>query len=187
VEVRSSARRHGVKDDDMLRAFRNALRVIELEYNGGIQLLVIGPARRTARTGSRERLAAAHHSRDAATTELLRVPEVMEMPRQDPKADELERWLNAIEPNPADARDATHMRRIIAAAAALQDAEEELRSAVAAARDAGDTWDMIGVALGVTRQAVFQRFGQKEPNARKRSSRKVAARKVVRKSVRLGR
>jgi hypothetical protein len=41
VEVRSSARRHGVKDDDMLHAFR----VIELEYTGHIQLLVIGPAR----------------------------------------------------------------------------------------------------------------------------------------------
>jgi hypothetical protein len=111
----------------------------------------------------------------------------MEMTRQDPNPEELERWLNAIEPNPADARDATHMRRIIAAAAALQDAEEELHSAVAAARDAGDTWDMIGVALGVTRQAAYQRFGQKEPNARKRPSRKVAARKAVRKSVRLGR
>jgi hypothetical protein len=45
VEVRNSARRHGVKDDDMLHAFRNALRVIELEYNGHVQLLVIGPAR----------------------------------------------------------------------------------------------------------------------------------------------
>jgi hypothetical protein len=41
VEVRSSARRHGVKDDDMLHAFC----VIELEYNGHIQLLVIGTAR----------------------------------------------------------------------------------------------------------------------------------------------
>jgi hypothetical protein len=111
----------------------------------------------------------------------------MEMTRQDAKPDELERWLNAIEPNPADARDATYMRRIIAAAAALQDAVEELHSAVAAARDAGDTWDMIGVALGVTRQAAFQRFGKKEPNARKRSSRKVADRKGVRKSVRRGR
>jgi hypothetical protein len=111
----------------------------------------------------------------------------MEMTRQDPNPEELERWLNAIEPNPADARDATHMRRIVAAATALQDAEEELHSAVAAARDAGDTWDMIGVALGVTRQAAYQRFGQKEPSVRKRPSRKVAARKVVRKSVRMGR
>jgi hypothetical protein len=111
----------------------------------------------------------------------------MEMTGRDPNPAELERWLDAIEPNPADARDATHMRRIIAAAAALQDAEEELRSAVAAARDAGDTWDMIGVALGVTRQAAFQRFGQKDPGVRKRASRKAAARKAVRKSVRLGR
>lgn len=106
------------------------------------------------------------------------------MTRRDPNPDELERWLDAIEPNSADARDAIHMRRIIAAAAALQDAEDELHSAVAAARDAGDTWDMIGVALGVTRQAAFQRFGQKQPSVRKRPSRKVPARKVVRKSIR---
>jgi hypothetical protein len=109
------------------------------------------------------------------------------MTRRDPKPDDLEQWLNTIEPNPADARDASHLRRIIAAAAALQDAQEELHSAVSAARDAGDTWDTIGVALGVTRQAAFQRFGPKEPSARKRSSRKAAARKAVRKSVRTGR
>lgn len=43
--MRSSARRHGVKDDDMLHAFRNALRVVELGYNSDIELLVVGPAR----------------------------------------------------------------------------------------------------------------------------------------------
>jgi hypothetical protein len=111
----------------------------------------------------------------------------MKMTRRGPNPAELERWLDAIEPNPADARDATHMRRIIAAATALQDAEEELHSAVAAARDAGDTWDMIGVALGVTRQAAFQRFGHKEPSAQKRPARKGLARKAARKSVRVGR
>ena len=106
------------------------------------------------------------------------------MTRQDPNPDELERWLNAIEPNPADARDATHMRRIIAAADSLRDAEDRLHSEVAAARDAGDTWDVIGIALGVTRQAAFQRFGQKESGVRKRPRRKVVARKVaVRESV----
>jgi hypothetical protein len=44
VEVRSCVRRHGVNDDDMLHAFHNVLRVIEMEYDGDIQLLVIGPA-----------------------------------------------------------------------------------------------------------------------------------------------
>ncbi|MCV7068292.1 hypothetical protein H7H51_25870 [Mycolicibacterium farcinogenes] len=32
-------------DTDMLHAFENALRYIEQEYNGELQLLVIGPSR----------------------------------------------------------------------------------------------------------------------------------------------
>jgi hypothetical protein len=73
---------------------------------------------------------------------------------------DLEDWLDSIEPDPADARDAAHIRRIIAAAEALKGAEAELRGAVAAARAAGDTWDAIGVALGISRQAAYQRFGK---------------------------
>jgi hypothetical protein len=70
-------------------------------------------------------------------------------------------WLDSIEPNPADARDASHIRRIIAAAEACNSAETELQAAVAAARNAGDTWDAIGVALGTSRQAAYQRFGKR--------------------------
>jgi hypothetical protein len=69
-------------------------------------------------------------------------------------------WLDSIEPDPADARDASRIRRIIAAAEARNTAEKELRAAVAAARAAGDTWDAIGVALGTSRQAAYQRFGK---------------------------
>ncbi|CAM3108469.1 hypothetical protein BST27_18590 [Mycobacterium intermedium] len=75
----------------------------------------------------------------------------------------VEDWLDSIEPNPADARDATHIRRIIAANDALRAAQAELQAAVAAARAAGDTWDAIGAALGVSRQAAYQRFGRREP------------------------
>jgi hypothetical protein len=70
-------------------------------------------------------------------------------------------WLDGVQRNPADARDAAHLRRIIAAAEALKGAEEELRAAVDAARAAGDTWAVIGLALGISRQAAYQRFGQK--------------------------
>ena len=45
MEIRASARRHGTEDDDMLHAWRNQLRYVELEYNGELQLLVIGPSR----------------------------------------------------------------------------------------------------------------------------------------------
>jgi hypothetical protein len=45
MEIRASARRHGIADDDMLHAWRNQLRYVQLEYNGELQLLVIGPSR----------------------------------------------------------------------------------------------------------------------------------------------
>lgn len=80
--------------------------------------------------------------------------------RTDPKAGGIDAWLDSVEPDQADARDASHIRRIIAANEALDGAARELAAAVAAARSAGDTWDAIGVALGVTRQAAYQRFGR---------------------------
>src|SRR5205807_2580842 len=72
----------------------------------------------------------------------------------------IEDWLDAVEPDPADARDASHIRRIIAAAESLGAAQSELHAAVAAARAAGDTWDVIGAALGTSRQNAYQRFGE---------------------------
>jgi hypothetical protein len=68
--------------------------------------------------------------------------------------------LAHLDPATAAARDATHFRRIIAARKGIDDAEAELRAAVAAAREAGDSWTVIGVALDTTRQAAFQRFGR---------------------------
>ncbi len=59
-------------------------------------------------------------------------------------------------------RDATHFRRIVAARKELGNAERELRDAVAAARAAGDSWTIIGAAMGTTKQAAFQRFSKDE-------------------------
>lgn len=66
--------------------------------------------------------------------------------------DNLEAWLNSIEVNPADARDATNLRRIIAA-------REALDQAIIAARAAGDSWAMIAAALGISADAAQQRYG----------------------------
>lgn len=57
------------------------------------------------------------------------------------------------------ARDAAHFRRILAARQSLASAEQELHDAVRSARDAGDSWTIIGAALDTTRQAEQQRFG----------------------------
>lgn len=73
---------------------------------------------------------------------------------------DVEEWLDKLDVDPSEARDATNMRRIAACAHALTDAETRLIDAVTAARADGDTWAVIGTALGVSRQAAYQRFGK---------------------------
>lgn len=45
VELWPSAHKHGIERDDILHAWRNQIRYIELDYDGELQLLVIGPSR----------------------------------------------------------------------------------------------------------------------------------------------
>ena len=45
MEIRPSARKHGIVDADMEHAWRNATRLIEYEYEGDERLLAIGPDR----------------------------------------------------------------------------------------------------------------------------------------------
>jgi uncharacterized DUF497 family protein len=45
VEIRQSARRHGIEDADIQHAWANAMRLIEYDYEGEDRLLVIGPDR----------------------------------------------------------------------------------------------------------------------------------------------
>lgn len=70
----------------------------------------------------------------------------------------VDRWLDTLDPSQTEARDARHFREIIAARARLSEAEEALRDAVRAAHEAGDSWTVIGAALGVSRQAAWERF-----------------------------
>jgi hypothetical protein len=70
--------------------------------------------------------------------------------------------LDSLDPSITSARDGSHFRAIIAARKAVDQANDGLRAAVRAAREAGDTWTTIGLALDTTRQAAFQRFGHTE-------------------------
>ena len=45
MEIRQSARRHGIEDADIQHAWANAMRLIEYDYEGEDRLLVIGPDR----------------------------------------------------------------------------------------------------------------------------------------------
>lgn len=70
--------------------------------------------------------------------------------------------LDAASRDGQPARDAQHFRRIIAARNALASAEAELVAAVGAAREAGDSWTVVGAALGTTRQGAFRKFSGAE-------------------------
>jgi ketosteroid isomerase-like protein len=78
-----------------------------------------------------------------------------------PAHDDTEQWLDQLDPTTVEARDATHFRAIIAANEALADAERDLHQAVADARAAGDSWAVVGAALGISKQAAQQRFGHR--------------------------
>lgn len=75
------------------------------------------------------------------------------------KADPDRTGLDQLDATTHPARDAAGFRRIIAARQSLAQAEQDLRDAVHAARQAGDSWTVIGAALDTTRQAAQQRFG----------------------------
>jgi hypothetical protein len=75
------------------------------------------------------------------------------------KADHDHTGLDQLDVSTHPARDAAHFRRILAARQNLALAEQELHDAVRAAREAGDSWTIIGAALDTTRQAAQQRFG----------------------------
>lgn len=69
-----------------------------------------------------------------------------------------EKWLDSLDPASAKARDASGFREIVEAKAQLASAEAELRRVVKAAHDNGDSWTVIGAALGVSRQTAWERF-----------------------------
>ncbi|GAA3680377.1 hypothetical protein GCM10022237_44400 [Nocardioides ginsengisoli] len=80
-----------------------------------------------------------------------------------------EAGLDAVDPATHPSSDARHFREIIAARQALAAAEDSLQNAVAAAREAGDSWTVIGAAMGTTRQGAYRRFGNppdRAPSAR---------------------
>lgn len=69
-----------------------------------------------------------------------------------------EKWLDQLDPATVEPRDASRVRAIIAAVEAETAAADALRKAVADARAAGDSWTVIGAALGTSRQAAHERY-----------------------------
>jgi len=72
---------------------------------------------------------------------------------------DIDAFIGAIEPSTM--RDGRHLREVAAARSALAEAEARLQSAVDAAHDAGDSWTMIGLVLGISRQAAHRKFARR--------------------------
>lgn len=71
--------------------------------------------------------------------------------------DDIEGFFAALDP--ASMKDASHLREIASARRAIEDSEQRLRDAVAAAREAGDSWSAIGLALRTSKQNAYRKFG----------------------------
>ncbi|MDP9886770.1 hypothetical protein [Pseudarthrobacter enclensis] len=67
--------------------------------------------------------------------------------------------LLRLNPAPHAERDAPDFRRITAARNAAAKAEAELHAAIRTARANGDSWEVIGAALGTSARTARERFG----------------------------
>lgn len=76
------------------------------------------------------------------------------------KSADVEEWLDNLDLSTAEIRDGKHLSEIGRALDALEAAEQQLHASIASARAAGDSWAMIGVVLGTSKQAAHRRFGQ---------------------------
>lgn len=68
--------------------------------------------------------------------------------------------LDNLSPTTHPGRDAAGFRAIRAAMNQVAAAEQALAAAVRQARSDGDSWAIIGAALGTSRQAAHERFGR---------------------------
>jgi hypothetical protein len=70
---------------------------------------------------------------------------------------DIEAFIESIPPT--SMRDASRLRHIADARAERDAADVRLTAAVAAARAAGDSWTMIGLALRTSKQNAFRKYG----------------------------
>lgn len=68
----------------------------------------------------------------------------------------IDEFIDSIDPSTM--RDARHLRAITAARKEVGASEARLADAVRAAHEAGDSWTMIGIALGTSKQAAHRKY-----------------------------
>lgn len=86
------------------------------------------------------------------------LPDKVAKPRDD---EDVEAWLDNLDPDVTPARDAHLLADVGRALTAVEEAEAALRAAIQKAVEGGETWGMIGMVLGTSRQAAHKRFAPK--------------------------
>jgi hypothetical protein len=76
-------------------------------------------------------------------------------------AEELARRAEEHEPDPARIRDAHALAKLRQLVLTRSAVERDLAAAVAAARDEGHSWGIIGAMLGTSGEAARQRYGRR--------------------------
>jgi FAD/FMN-containing dehydrogenase len=75
------------------------------------------------------------------------------------QADRLAKLFEEHEPDAANIRDASSLRKVRKAFQRRAATEQQLADAVRAARDDGQSWTAIGAMLGTSGEAARQRYG----------------------------
>ncbi|MFD4422025.1 hypothetical protein ACFWN7_11050 [Agromyces sp. NPDC058484] len=73
---------------------------------------------------------------------------------------DVEKWLDELNSADIEWKDGAHLREVVAARVALDDAERALRSAIRKAHDNGNSWAAIGMMLGISRQAAHRKYAE---------------------------
>lgn len=71
---------------------------------------------------------------------------------------DIEAWLDSLDPAKIEWKDGAGLRRLIAALGNLEAAESELREAVREAHETGLSWSAIGGLLGTSKQAAHRKY-----------------------------
>ena len=159
----TSARKHGVSDEDIRHAHEHPIRVFELDEgftmiigaNHAAVIYELGVVEGVPRT-----------CRGACHEGPRQVPEVTDMPRSVQEildhADELARRFETFEPAAEDERDAEVFAALRDAVVSRSAAERSIKTTIDNARAHGYSWAFIGTVLGTSGEAARQRYGAKQ-------------------------
>ena len=161
--IAPSARKHGISDEDMLHALKHQLFGIATEDP---EIIIYVGASRTAEPLEIGVLDDGDvpygDTCDVRPIEIFERNVELMSSREERLAEKLaafEKWAEEVDPADLKFIDTSPLKLVARLAEQRDHTEQELAQAVAAAREDGWSWAMIGFMLGVSRQAAQQKYG----------------------------